>query len=484
MEHFDVLIIGAGLSGIGAAAHLKTECAGKSFAILEGRAAMGGTWDLFRYPGIRSDSDMFTLGYRFRPWTDPKAIADGPAILEVHPRNGGVNLIVDKEIRYSHRVVKAAWSTDDALWTVEAKVGDEPVYFTCNFLYFCTGYYDYENGYTPDFPGMDKFQGKIVHPQKWTEDIDYTGKKVIVIGSGATAVTLVPALATKAAHVTMLQRSPTYVVSRPAEDKIANALRKMLPPNAAYAVSRWKNVLLGMFFYNFARSRPESMKRLVAKGVKKQIGEDLAEKHFAPTYNPWDQRLCLVPDADLFRSIKDGKATVVTDTIETFTPNGIQLKSGEHLDADIIVTATGLVMKILAGMTLEVDGETIDLSKTMTYKGMMYSDIPNAASALGYTNASWTLKCDLTAQYVCRMLNYMDENGYVICTPRLNDPTVEKIPVVDFNSGYIQRAIQTLPSQGSKHPWRLHQNYIKDLRMLRHGNLEDGTMEFKPKPKN
>ena len=478
MEHFDVLIVGAGLSGIGAAAHLKTECAGKSFAILEGRAAMGGTWDLFRYPGIRSDSDMFTLGYRFRPWTDPKAIADGPAILE-YIRETAREFEIDKEIRYSHRVVKAAWSTADALWTVEAKVGDEPIYFTCNFLYFCTGYYDYENGYTPDFPGMDKFQGKIVHPQKWTDDIDYTGKKVVVIGSGATAVTLVPALAEKAAHVTMLQRSPTYVVSRPAEDKIANLLRSVLPPNVAYALSRWKNVLLGMFFYGVSRKRPSAMKRLIAKGVKKQIGAELAEKHFNPTYNPWDQRLCLVPDADLFRAIKDGKATVVTDTIETFTPNGIQLKSGEHLDADIIVTATGLVMKILAGMTLEVDGKKVDLSKTMTYKGMMYSDIPNAASALGYTNASWTLKCDLTAQYVCRMLNYMDENGYAICTPRLKDPTVEKIPVVDFNSGYIQRAIQTLPSQGSKHPWKLHQNYVKDLRMLRHGNLEDGAMEFK-----
>ena len=339
MEHFDVLIVGAGLSGIGAAAHLKTECAGKSFAILEGREASGGTWDLFRYPGIRSDSDMFTLGYRFRPWTDPKAIADGPAILE-YIRETAREFNIDKEIRYSHRVVKAAWSTDDALWTVEAEMGESKVFFTCNFLYFCTGYYDYENGYTPDFVGMETFQGKIVHPQKWTEDIDYTGKKVIVIGSGATAVTLVPALATKAAHVTMLQRSPTYVVSRPAEDKIANALRKYLPSNAAYALSRWKNVLLGMFFYNFARKRPESMKRLVAKGVKKQIGEELAEKHFSPTYNPWDQRLCLVPDADLFRSIKDGKAIVVTDTIETFTPNGIRLKSGEHLDADIIVTAT------------------------------------------------------------------------------------------------------------------------------------------------
>ena len=478
MEHFDVLIVGAGLSGIGAAAHLQMECAGKSFAILEGRAAMGGTWDLFRYPGIRSDSDMFTLGYRFRPWTDPKAIADGPAILE-YIRETAKEFKLEDTIRYNHRVQKAAWSTADALWTIEAEVGETKVNLTCNFLYFCTGYYDYDQGYTPDFAGMENFRGRIVHPQKWTDDIDYDGKKVVVIGSGATAVTLVPALAEKAAHVTMLQRSPTYVVSRPAQDKIANFLRNYLPSKIAYALSRWKNVLLGMFFYNFARQRPESMKRLVAKGVKKQIGAELAEKHFNPTYNPWDQRLCLVPDSDLFRAISDKKASVVTDHIETFTPNGIKLKSGEHLEADIIVTATGLVMKIMAGMTLEVDGETVDLSKTMTYKGMMYSDIPNAASALGYTNASWTLKCDLTAQYVCRMLNFMDANGYAICTPRLKDPTVEPIPVVDFNSGYIQRAIQTLPSQGSKHPWRLHQNYVKDLRMLRYGNLEDGTMEFK-----
>ena len=482
MEHFDVLIIGAGLSGIGAAAHLKMDCPQKSFAILEGREALGGTWDLFRYPGIRSDSDMFTLGYRFRPWTDPKAIADGPAILE-YIRETAKEFKLEDTIRYNHRVKNAAWSTADALWTIEAEVSAETVSLTCNFLYFCTGYYDYENGYTPDFAGMDKFQGRIVHPQKWTDDIDYTNKKIVVIGSGATAVTLVPALAEKAAHVTMLQRSPTYVVSRPAEDKIANTLRSVLPPNAAYALSRWKNVLLGMFFYGVSRKSPAVMKRLVAKGVKKEIGAELAEKHFTPAYNPWDQRLCLVPDSDLFRAISEKKASVVTDTIETFTPHGIQLKSGEHLDADIIVTATGLVMKILAGMRLEVDGETVDLSKTMTYKGMMYSDIPNAAFALGYTNASWTLKCDLTAQYICRMLKFMDENNYAIAVPRLNDPTVERIPVVDFNSGYIQRAIQTLPSQGSKHPWKLHQNYVKDLRMLRHGNLEDGTMEFKPKPK-
>ena len=452
MEHFDVLIVGAGLSGIGAAAHLMMECAEKSFTILEGRAALGGTWDLFRYPGIRSDSDMFTLGYRFRPWSDPKAIADGPAILE-YIRDTSKEFGLDEKIRYEHRVVQADWSSDEALWTVKAEVGEEKskVQFTCNFLYLCTGYYDYENGYTPDFAGMDSFQGIIVHPQKWTDDIEYAGKRVVVIGSGATAVTLVPALATQAEYVTMLQRSPTYIVSRPAEDKIANFLRAVLPSRAAYAITRWKNVLLGMFFYALSRKRPRAMKRLIAKGVKKELGEE-ALKDFTPNYNPWDQRLCLVPDSDLFRSINEGKASVVTDEIETFTPTGLQLKSGEHLDADMIVTATGLVMKLMAGLELVVDGEPVDMSKTLAYKGMMYSDVPNVASAFGYTNASWTLKCDLTAQYICRMLNFMDENGYAICTPRLNDPSIKPEPAVDFNSGYIQRALKHCRNKAQNYP--------------------------------
>ncbi len=480
MEHFDVLIVGAGLSGIGAAAQLKMDCPNKTFAILEGRKASGGTWDLFRYPGIRSDSDMYTLGYRFRPWTDPKAIADGPSILQ-YIRDTAREFQIDKEIRYENRVTNCKWSTENARWTIETEVGADKsnAELSCNFLYLCTGYYDYENGYTPDFAGMKNFQGQIVHPQKWTDDIDYAGKNVVVIGSGATAVTLVPALAEKAAHVTMLQRSPSYVVSRPAEDAVANFFRRFLPSRAAYALTRWKNVLLGILFYNFARKRPESMKRLVAKGVRKQLGEEIAGKHFTPSYNPWDQRLCLVPDADLFDSIKNGKATVVTDHVEKFTADGIELKSGEHLEADVIVTATGLSMKLMSGMKLIVDDEIVDMSETFTYKGMMFSDVPNLAFALGYTNASWTLKCDLTAQYVCRMLKFMDEKNYAICTPRFNDPTVEAIPVVDFNSGYIQRAIKTLPKQGSKTPWRLHQNYVKDLKMLRRGNLEDGTMEFK-----
>ena len=479
MKHFDVLIVGAGLSGIGAAAHLKMECPNKSFAILEGRESSGGTWDLFRYPGVRSDSDMFTLGYRFRPWNNPKAIADGPSILE-YIRETAKEFNLDEKIRYNHRVVKAEWSTVKAIWKIEAKIGEEKVYLTCNFLYLCTGYYDYEKGYTPDFAGMENFQGKIVHPQKWTDDIDYADKKIVVIGSGATAVTLVPALAEKAFHVTMLQRSPTYIVSRPAEDRIANFLRAILPNRAAYAVTRWKNVLLGIFFYALSRKKPSAMKSLIAKGVRKELGEE-SLKDFAPNYNPWDQRLCLIPDSDLFKAIREKKAAIVTDHIETFTKNGLKLKSGEHLDADIIVTATGLVMKLMAGLKLVVDGEPVDISKTLVYKGMLYSDVPNVASAFGYTNASWTLKCDLTAQYICRLLKFMDENGYAVCTPRLNDPSIKAERAIDFNSGYVERAIETLPKQGSKHPWRVHQNYIKDIHMFRYGQIDDGTMEFKAK---
>lgn len=479
MAHFDVLIVGAGLSGIGAAAHLKMSCPEKRFVILEGRAAMGGTWDLFRYPGVRSDSDMHTLGYRFRPWNNPKAIADGPAILN-YIRETAEEFTLNEKIRYDQRVTQATWSSNEARWTVRINDGSEQL--TCNFLYLCTGYYDYEKGYTPEWPGMDSFSGQIIHPQKWPEDLDYTSKRVIVIGSGATAVTLVPAITNNAAHVTMLQRSPTYIVSRPAEDKIANFLRSTLPSRAAYVLSRWKNVLLGMFFYNLARKRPAVMKRLIAKGVTKELGEEVLA-HFTPSYDPWDQRLCLVPDSDLFRVIREGKATIVTGEIKEFTESGVRLRSGEQLDADIVVTATGLNMKLMAGLQLVVDGEAVDLSKTIAYKGMMYSDVPNVASAFGYTNASWTLKCDLTAEYVCRMLKYMDANGFDTCTPRINDSEMAAEPVVNFTSGYVQRVIDTLPKQGSKTPWRLHQNYIKDLSMLRYGRVNDGAMEFKSSEK-
>ena len=478
MEHVDVLIVGAGLSGIGAACQISMACPGKSFAILEGREAIGGTWDLFRYPGVRSDSDMYTLGYRFRPWRDAKAIADGPAILN-YIRDTANEFGVDKKILFDHRVKRASWSSENAAWTVEAETKSGPTKFTCNFLYLCTGYYDYENGYTPEWQGLENFRGQIIHPQKWSDDLDYSGKRIVVIGSGATAVTLVPAMAETAEHVTMLQRSPTYIMTLPSEDRVANFLRRRLPDRTAYAVTRWKNVLLQMFFYVLSRKRPETMKRWIAKGVRTELGDEYDISHFTPAYNPWDQRLCLVPDSDLFQAIRDGRASIVTDEIETFTETGLLLKSGERIDADIIVTATGLNLKLMSGLQLVVDGEPVDISRTMAYKGMMYSDVPNLASAFGYTNASWTLKCDLTAEYVCRILNYMDRRGFSQCTPRLTDPSVKPERVLDFTSGYVERALHTLPSQGSKTPWRLHQNYIKDLSMLRYGRVDDGTMEFK-----
>jgi monooxygenase len=478
VEHVDVVVVGAGLSGIGGACHLKMQCPEKSFVIFEGREALGGTWDLFRYPGVRSDSDMYTLGYRFRPWRDSKAMADGPAILS-YIRETAADYGVDKTIRYNHRVQRASWSSHDARWTVEAETQNTVVQFTCNFLFLCTGYYDYESGYTPEWPNVARFRGSLVHPQKWPEDLDYTAKRIVVIGSGATAITLVPAMADRAAHVTMLQRSPSYIVSRPAQDQIANWFRRLLPERAAYMLSRWKNVLAATFFYQLARKRPNLFKWMVARGVRHELGEKYDSKHFTPHYNPWDQRLCLVPDADLFRAIREDRVSVVTDEIETFTEDGILLKSGEHLDADIIVTATGLVLKLFSGMQLVVDGAPVDLPKTLVYKGMMFSDVPNLAFAVGYTNASWTLKCDLTAEYVCRLLNHMDQHGYTVCTPRMNDPDVEEEPVIDFNSGYVLRALPTLPRQGSKTPWRLHQNYVKDLSMMRYGRLEDSAMEFK-----
>jgi cation diffusion facilitator CzcD-associated flavoprotein CzcO len=346
----------------------------------------------------------------------------------------------------------------------------------------CSGYYSYREGYTPEFAGIDDFRGKVIHPQKWPEDLDYASKRVVVIGSGATAVTLVPAMAERAAHVTMLQRSPSYIVTRPAEDKVGIFLRRILPDHAAYAATRWKNVLAGTFFYNLARKRPNIFKWMVARGVRKQLGTDYDPKHFTPPYNPWDQRLCLVPDADLFRAMRDGSVSIVTDQIETFTEDGLLLKSGEHLDADIIVTATGLVLKLFSGMQLVVNRAPVEMPKTLVYKGMMFSDVPNLAFAVGYTNASWTLKCDLAAGYVCRLLNHMDQHGYSSCTPRVNDADIEEEPVIDFNSGYVLRALDALPRQGSRTPWRLHQNYVKDLSMMRYGRVEDGTMEFKSTP--
>jgi cation diffusion facilitator CzcD-associated flavoprotein CzcO len=479
-EHVDVLIIGAGLSGVGAGCHLQMQCPGKTYAVLEGRATMGGTWDLFRYPGIRSDSDMYTLGYIFRPWQEAKAIADGPSILK-YIKDTAAEYGVDKHIRYQHKVVSADWSSADAMWTVQVERGPdrEPVTFTCGFLFTCSGYYSYESGYTPEFANREAFHGQIVHPQFWPEKLDTAGKRIVVIGSGATAVTLVPALTKDAAHVTMLQRSPSYVASRPAEDEFANRLRRHLPAKLAYSIIRWRNVMLQLFLYRLARRKPAEFKQRLIHLVSKELGPDYDVKtHFTPKYNPWDQRLCLVPDSDLFAVIKSGQASVVTDTIEGFTETGLKLTSGQELPADIVVTATGLRMQILSGMTISVDGARVDFGKTMSYKGMMYSDVPNLATSFGYTNASWTLKADLTCAYVCRMLNYMDQRGYVEARPK-RDETVQEAPFLDFSSGYVQRALAELPRQGMKRPWKLHQNYALDVLMLRFGKLDDGTMVWK-----
>src|SRR5580692_4407557 len=481
-EHVDVLIIGAGLSGIGAAYHLQKNCPQKSYAILEGREAIGGTWDLFRYPGIRSDSDMYTMGYSFRPWTNAKAIADGPSILG-YVRDTAREAGIDRKIKFNHWVTRASWSTKDAQWTVEAvrktAQGEETVRMTCNFLFMCSGYYRYSAGYTPDFPGMEKFKGHLVHPQHWPEDLDYKNKRVVIIGSGATAVTLVPEMAKTAAHVTMLQRSPTYVVSLPAEDSIALWLRRNLPAKLAYGLTRWKNVLRFMLFFQLARRRPEQTKRAVLQRVREELGPDYdVATHFTPSYKPWDQRMCLVPDADLFEAIKSGHASVVTDHIETFTDTGLKLKSGKEIDADVIVTATGLTLEVLGGLEFNVDGKPVDLSQTLNYKGMMCSDVPNMVWVCGYTNASWTLKCDLTCEYACRLINHMDRTGMRQSTPRNRDPEMPTQTWIDFSSGYIQRSIDKFPKQGTRAPWKLYQNYALDIMSLRFGSLEDEAMEF------
>jgi cation diffusion facilitator CzcD-associated flavoprotein CzcO len=483
MNHFDVVIVGAGLSGIGAAYHLQTSCPGKSYAILEGRSAIGGTWDLFRYPGIRSDSDMHTLGYSFKPWRAQKAIADGPSILE-YVNDTATENGIREHIRFGHQVQTASWSTEDACWTVEAKTSesDEPARFTCNFLFMCSGYYSYEKGYTPEFEGIDDYEGTIVHPQQWPEDLDYTGRRVVVIGSGATAMTLVPAMAKDAASITMVQRSPTYVVSRPDVDRIANFLRKILPDKLAYSLTRFKNVQLQRMVYEQTRVKPQKVKQKLLKMVRKHLGPDYdVEKHFTPSYNPWDQRLCLVPNADLFEAINSGKARVVTDRIDHFTDAGLQLESGDKLEADIIVTATGLNMKVLGGTKFSVDGAPLDFADTFTYKGMMYSDVPNLVQTFGYINASWTLRADLTSEYVCRLINRMDELGMRQCTPRLRDQdqNMQTRPWIDdFSAGYMQRVMHLFPKQGDHLPWLNTQNYALDKKMIRHAPLEDGALTF------
>ena len=481
MEHVDVLIVGAGLSGIGAAHHLQDRLPGKSYAIFEARDAIGGTWDLFRYPGVRSDSDMFTLGYRFRPWVDSKALADGPSILD-YVRDTASEAGIDRRVRYGHHVRRAAWSTADARWTVETEGRPD---ITCDFLYVCGGYYRYDQGYEPEFDDVDRFEGRIVHPQFWPEDLDYDGRRIVVIGSGATAVTLVPALAELGADVTMVQRSPTYILSIPSIDPIANALRKLLGARRSYFLARWKNVGISTLIYEACQRRPKLMRALIRRGVMRALpaGYDV-DTHFNPTYGPWDQRLCLVPDGDLFKAISRGRAEMVTDTIERFTPTGLELTSGRELQADVVVTATGLNLLAFGGVELVVDGEPVSLPDTLAYKGMMLSVVPNFVFTVCYTNASWTLKADLVAEYVCRLLARMDEGGERYCVPVADDPTIERRPLLDFAAGYVQRSVHLFPKAGSRHPWRLGQSYAQDVVKLRHGELEDGALRFEGRAAN
>ncbi len=481
-EHVDVLIVGAGLSGIGAAHHIQSAFPGRTYAILEGREAIGGTWDLFRYPGVRSDSDMHTLGYRFRPWTQAKAIADGPSILR-YIRQTATEAGIDRRIRFGHRVVRAEWSTEDAQWTVQAVRDGEPVCFTAHFLYVCGGYYRYDGGHAPECEGAQRFRGTIIHPQQWPEDLDYAGKRVIVVGSGATAVTLVPAMAERAGHVTMVQRSPTYIVSVPTQDALAVGLRRVLGARGAYPIVRWRNLALSMGVYWLSRRRPGMVRSMIRKGAVRQLppGYDV-DTHFKPGYNPWDQRLCLVPDGDLFAAIRRGRVSVVTGQLAEFTETGLRMESGERLDADIVVTATGLRLVPLGGIQLAVDGREVKLPETMAYKGMMLSGVPNAAFTVGYTNASWTLKADLVSEYVVRLLRHMDRHGYAQCVPTNDDPTVTERPLLDFQAGYVLRAMHEFPKAGSRPPWKLGNSYAHDVVKLRFGAIDDGAMRFSRRP--
>jgi cation diffusion facilitator CzcD-associated flavoprotein CzcO len=480
-EHFDVLIVGAGLSGIGAGYHLQKHCPEKSYVILENRAAIGGTWDLFRYPGIRSDSDMYTLGYNFKPWTERKAIADGPSIWK-YVNETAREYGIDRHIRFKHKVTRASWDSQAAQWTVEAFHDGQLKRFTARFLLSCAGYYNYEQGYLPAFEGMDAFKGKIIHPQHWPQDYDYAAKRIVIIGSGATAVTLAPSLADKASHVTMLQRSPTYMISMPAEDKFANALRRFLPAGLAYDITRFLKVTMQQIFFRLARARPQKTRERLQGLIAEQVGEEIVAKHFTPRYNPWEQRLCLVPDNDMFLAIKAGKVSVVTDEIVRFTERGLLLKSGAELEADVIVTATGLALQMFGGLDLVVDGASVDTGKLYAYKGCMYSDVPNFASVFGYTNASWTLRADLIGEYVCRLINYMDQHGLASATPRMNLDQIEERPFVDFSSGYFERVRHLLPKQTATAPWKQNQSYLHDMMDLRFGVIEDDALEMKPKP--
>ena len=481
-QHFDVIIIGAGISGVSAAYHLQKHCPGKSYVILEARDAIGGTWDLFRYPGIRSDSDMFTLGFGFRPWLDPKAIADGPKIKNYVSETAAAYGI-DSHIRFNKSVRSMAWSSGENKWSVSVSGDDGETVYTAPFIISASGYYRYASGYKPSFEGEDTFAGDIIHPQQWPEDYDYAGKRIVVIGSGATAVTLVPALAEKAAHVTMLQRSPSYYFSMPAVSGVAQTLSKILPARAAQFIIRWLRIILQQISFKFARARPERTAKNLIKFTKDRLppGYD-TKKHFTPSYNPWEQRLCVVPDDDLFNAIKTGVASVVTDTIKSFSRDGVVLSSGETLPADIIVTATGLELQTFGGADIIVDGETKNPGELLVYKGLMFEGVPNLVSVTGYTNASWTLRADMINAYACRIINYLGQHGYASATPVNDDPDMKREPIFDFSSGYVTRAYSKLPKQGDHDPWRNPQDYFRDVRSLRLGEINDGVLQFAAAP--
>ncbi len=482
MEHVDVLVVGAGISGIGAGYHLQERCPDRSYVILEGRDRLGGTWDLFRYPGVRSDSDMHTLGYSFKPWKHEKAIADGPSILE-YLRETASEHGIDRKIRYGHLVRRADWSSDEAHWTVTAERTDagEQVQMTCSFLFMCSGYYSYKGGYAPEIAGSDDFTGEIVHPQAWPDDLDHTGTRVAVIGSGATAMTIVPAMAPEVEHITMIQRSPTYVVARPDVDPVNRVLRKVLPEKAAYAITRRKNILLGQLFYQRTRTKPEKVREQLLGLARKEIGDEAVDEHFTPRYDPWDQRLCLIPNGDLYDALNSGKASVVTGTIDRITETGVRMTSGEEIEADIIVTATGLQLVTIGDMDFTVDGEPVDFSTTWTYKGLAYSGVPNLVSSFGYINASWTPRADITCGYVCRLLNHLRDTGTDQCTPTLrpsDQGMVERPFIDDFSSGYMQRMMPMLPRQSDREPWVNPQRYASDRRLIEKQPVDDGVMRF------
>ena len=479
-KKIDVLVVGAGLSGIGAGYHLQKKCPETSFLILEGRENIGGTWDLFKYPGIRSDSDMYTLGYNFKPWKEQKAIADAPSILK-YLNETVEEFNLKSKIRFGKYVKKARWSSDSNQWTVdiEDKKTGKFSQILCSFIFMCSGYYSYKEGYTPHFEGKENFKGDIIHPQKWDTSFDYSNKKIVVIGSGATAVTIVPEMAKTAKHVTMLQRSPTYVVAAPEKDNLANKLRKYLPLKFTYWFIRWRNILRQQYYFRLCKKYPKGVKNAIIREVKKKLGNDFDVKtHFTPKYNPWDQRMCLVPDGDLFEQINQGKASVVTDHIKNFTENGLLLKSGKELKADVIITATGLNLEMLSTVEFFIDNKSVDISKTVTYKGMMYSGIPNLASTFGYTNASWTLGADLTSEYVCRVINHMKRNNYDVVCPKPNIGIEADPDYLNLTSGYIKRSINIFPKQGKKAPWRNNQNYLIDIFQMKYGRIDDGEISF------